>query len=372
MKKTTALFVTPLVGIFFLAGLLISPQPAVATTRGRVMKDFIRYYKVPATRKVLKIRYLGKKRSWKHYRGGKWVRFQAHKVEAINLFTQCGLKVRYLWDVVYSTVRGPWDYERISVYSHRKMNKPTKPLPALTPQNIRTLLGAHVKALNSHQTYKSKVEKVTVLKKQGSWNFCTAVWTVTPKVKFSAGEPHKNVVDLWECKMNTSFWRKGSSWNVKQYLCLKGGQTHQCYYPTHCRKLGTKSRQSTITWAQAKPKILASIKKDAAARRPQFSRFNLIKRGPSSRGGLETWFVIDARMKHHVTVNNKQTSWRDQTWVYIFDCIIWAQLSFENYGSRTWKVNNTECCNSKARRCFRGYCSSGKSCKLVRKGPLTK
>jgi len=241
-----------------LATLLLAlsvPNSAVAVSKKKVIKDFNSQYKTPAGRKVIKTKYLGKKRNFLRQEGFRKVSYSAYKVSVINLFEDCGLKVNYVWEVWY---RKNKQFTQIAIWSHKLLNKPTKAMPELSPGLEKTLLGVHLKAFNAgqHGRYVANLVDTKVTDTKSSWNFCTPNYKIMAKTNLAAGDPNSAKKTMFECDLVINTAMKDGKWTHLSTNCLgeKGKET-SCHYDTMCKNKGEKVFTPPLDKAKASEHI---------------------------------------------------------------------------------------------------------------------
>lgn len=356
---------------FILAGIfLVAPALAAeaALTPGKVISDFKKVYKLPENRTILKIQYLGRPRNFSRMEGLIRVYYHARKVAVYNLFTECGLRVKYTWEVWYRKSGRRLNFAQIAIWDHKLLNKPPKRLPGLDNATIKKLINKKFADRSGYQTYKSKVTKISVKSKKGKYNFCMPVYDVVADVEILAGEEHKNIADVWKCTMASSIRKKKGKWEANALDCLHRGKKTSCVYQKMCRKLGTRSKTQTIQWDQAKAIIQKNLKKNAKFKIVEFKKFDFIRTENKSKNGLSLWFVVHSVTKHLVP---RGSGAHREDYYYTYDCYSFFNLGFHKYGSKEWEVDDSECCSSPKKKCYSGYCSRNSKCKLIAKVPAS-
>lgn len=339
------------------------------TSKKQVLKDFQNTHEISKGRKVLTTTYVGEPRKFTQIEGLVKVLYTAYKVAVVELFEDCGLKVEYTWEVWYRQDGRTWNFAQIAIWGHKPINEPTKPMPQIDDSTIKNLIKGKIQERSSHQTYKTKLEELSVLGKKSSWNFCTPVYQVLSKAKVVGGEETENAVDVWECTFASLIQQKDGKWENPSTDCFYEGKPQSCYYKTMCKNLGAKSKIETIQWAEAKPLIQKYLQSDIDNKPATFTKFDLIRQEETSQDGLDTWFVIDAIMDVTKKESSKETNWKEVDYIYTYDCKIFAGLGLHKYGSGKWEVNGSQCCSSADKKCSDGHCSDQRKCKVVKKVP---
>lgn len=363
--KLANFFIMSLITAAFMFSTGIRTEAAI--TPGKVISDFKKVYELPKKRKLLKIQYLGKPRNFSRMEGLIRVYYHARKIAVYNLFTECGLKVKYTWEVWYRKRGRQLSFAQIAIWDHKFLNKPPKKLPGLNNSTITDLINKNLADKAGYQTYKAKALKVSVKKKTGKYNFCMPVYEVISEVEIIAGEEHKNIADLWRCTMTSNIRKKSGTWEINSHDCMVRGKKQACVYEKVCKRLGTRSKVTTINWETAKPLILARLKKNSNFKITGFKKFDFIRQENTSKSGLDTWFVVHSIKKHLIP---RSEGYHNKDYIYTYDCYSYFRLGFHSTGSKKWEVDDSECCSSPKKKCYSGSCSRNSKCKLVSKVPV--
>lgn len=277
-----------------LALLFCAPTPALAVGKAKVLKDFKSQYELPEGRKLLSTKFLGKKRRFRQVEGIRSVPYVAYKVQVDNLFTDCGLKVRYVWEVWYRKGR---EFRQIAIFSHKFLNAPKPPAPLSTDQATELIKKGWEKG-SGH--YTTKVVKVDVTKQTPGWNFCFPKWELEFSIQLTSGKSHETVHDFYECKALATVTKKKDDYEVNTNDCVdpKTGKKTQCFYANHCKKLGTKNAVSAISWGdvakKALEKGLCEYTAESTMRDCKLAEVKLLKEGEPTKDAKKRWFKVNA------------------------------------------------------------------------------
>ncbi len=363
MKKSNLWIACFMAGAFIFSAAIKAES---AVTPQNVIADFKKEYKLPENRKLLKIQYLGKPRNFSRREGLIMVYYHARKIAVYNLFTECGLKVMYTWEVWYRRSGKNLNFAQIAIWDHKLLNKPTRELPPLDNTAITSLINKNLSDRSGYQTYKAKAVKISVKEKKGKYNFCMPVYDVVSNVEIIAGEEHKNISDLWRCTMSSNFRKKEGKWEINSSDCLYRGKKQSCIYAQMCENLGTRSKVQTINWIEAKPLIQQYLEKNSKFKIAKFKKFDFIRTENKSESGLDLWFVVHSVTEHLIPRSEGHHS---EDYIYTYDCNSYFRLGFHSTGSKKWEVDDSECCSSPKQKCHSGYCSRNSKCLLLSKTP---
>jgi hypothetical protein len=245
-----------LVGAVLLAGVGVS-TPVSATTSAEVLKDFNRSADVPAGRKILSTKYLGSPRRFDKVEGLVKVEYTGYQVEQVHLFTECGAKVRFVWEVWYRLAGGKWVYATVATWSSEVLNAPPPP-PNLDEKTVTDNLKNVIENPPGAQASKVKIESVKLGGQKGGWNNCDPKWEVEATVTFTSGEPQQAMHDRYQCRMVTEMRKTEGQLKTDSPNCFDAsGKKMGCHYPDHCKNLGKTSSVAAIAWG---PEVESAIK----------------------------------------------------------------------------------------------------------------
>ena len=234
---------------------VLSTSDAQAISSGEVMKNFNSQYQLPAGRKLISSKYIGGMRNFTMPEGLIRVPSTAYKVQVVNLFEDCGLKVKYTWEAFY---RKGKTFTQIAILKHEIVGKAPK-APKLDALMAEDLIKEHwIKAAGQDVTtvVSAKVTGQTQVNQ-----FCDTSYEVRATVKLATGPMTSPKRTLYECPAVATIVEGKKGVSVSTNDCLdKSGKKHRCFYKTSCKDLGTKLFTPPIDKASAAKNIEARLK----------------------------------------------------------------------------------------------------------------
>jgi hypothetical protein len=253
------------------------PITGEAVSRRRVVRDFKKGYKVPKHRKILKIRYTGKKRRFWKWVGGRKRRHKSYIVKVDNLFKECGLKVRYTWGVWYAKMGRRWIYQKNVIRGHKKLNKPTKGAN-ITDAQISRILKDNLK---SSASWSYHVVKAKVLeKKLKKWEFCTPHFWMKARIQLLGGSRSATHATLYSCKIEATITEVNGKMGYTDLKCYdKNGKLRSyCQYSNMCKKIGKRlNAPAPPSWSSKVARKIRSFAVNHFTDRSTFRKLKLEK-----------------------------------------------------------------------------------------------
>ena len=322
-----------------LALALAWPTAAVAVPKGKILKDFKSQYQVPEGRKVLKTKVLGKRRKFLLQEGLRKVPYLAHRVQVDNLFTDCGLKVRYTWEVWYRRSR---QFTKIAIFDHKFLNAPKPPAPLAEADALNHIKNGWEKGQGHYTT---KVTSVKLVKQTPGWNFCFPRWELEFTIQLTSGKSHETMHDFYECNARAMVTKKKDGFEVNTNTCIdpKTKKPTQCFYENHCKKLGQKSAVSALAWGDVAKRVVekgvcdyigGNTRSDCA-----FKKVKLLRAGKPSADMKKIWFKVDAT----VGFNESNRGRRERTDPWKVDsryhCVVDVELEYSTSYEDKWAAS---------------------------------
>jgi hypothetical protein len=327
----------------------------------RVVAEFTLAYKAQAGLKTGKIRYVGVARNAVEKRGENSVPVQFHTVEVTGTLTECGLKMKNLWEARYYRLETEWIFQDIALKSSKPAGKPKSKLPALDDATSRKLIAEGVST-----RYGSQVQEVIIQGKKGSWDLCVPTYQVTAKVVMTATHDIYNTITTYECLMVAAIVQEKGAWSFVKAGCMyKGKNVLDCHCGTMCRTVSQVSSIPPLSDEDALQLMKKAFENEYGLRKNNVTveKFTMTGRQPAGVYGtsvpcvFSAVFVIDEYRETPAGDGAPRTAEKVRA---VYECTVSGDLRY-SLSEKKWGAAVASCCAPGSEGC-------GVSCSVPYKG----
>ncbi len=334
----------------------------------RVLSDFAQAYTLPVGGKTLKIEHNKKIRNFNETKGETRMQAQAQEVAHTLLLTDCGIRMRDIWEVTYYKLETEWIFQEIKRIKSIQLTKPTKKMPAIGIPETKRLVADSIQ--KSYGTMSSP--DVTVLETKPYWDLCTPNYKVISKIVCQIKDEVRNTVSTYECLIATLLANRGTGWEPVKSSCIyRGKENDQCHFGTFCLEISSATSIPGISDSQALALLHESFKKEYALRKGNavIEKFSLVKFLSKEDYGtklpciISATFVIDENKE--VSINDAGIRKKGLSPVRaVYDCIVFGHLQYSLFNNR-WEGVIDSCCASENDTCGKTCDNPSKWCKRL-------
>jgi hypothetical protein len=330
----------------------------------RVIQDFTGAYRTPEGLKTQKITYIGVARNYLEKRMDVNVPVQLHTVAVTGSLTECGLKMKNIWEARYYRLETEWVFQDISQKKSAPAGRPSARLPAPDDATLKKLITDGIAS-----QYGSPVQEVTLLGKKGSWTLCVPTYRVTAKVVITTHDNVRNTITSHECLMVSTIARERGSWSYVTAGCVyKGNSVPDCHIGTMCRTISTESSVLPVSDAEAVVLMKGALEKEYGLRknRIEIEKFDMTGRLPAEVFGTSVPCVFNAVF---VIDENQETPAADGTRIAekvraVYECVVSGSLRYSLRGKK-WEGFIASCCAPGAAGCGISCSTPYKGCRRL-------
>jgi hypothetical protein len=341
-------------------------KTAGIVSRKRVLKEFKDAFQVPPASKMIQSYHTGKIRNYKEARGAQQVPFQEHQVAVILQLTDCGIKMRYIWNVYYYKLETEWIFQDIRQIKSTQLTWPKKKHPVLNESETKKIVSEGI----IKQYSGVQVQGVTILNNKATWRLCVPEYQVTSKVELFMKDDVYNRITRYECIFNSTLAHQNGSWGYIQSGCTyKNKGMPDCHIGTMCRELSTESTVPAITDSDAVKLLQAAFEDEYGLKKNNINVeiFNLTAKLPAENFGKK----IPCTMQTRYTMDeNKEISYNDNAVKMtakvraVYECIVYGFLRY-SLNEKKWEGVIESCCPSENENCGLSCSNPGKGCKRL-------
>ena len=332
--------------------------------RNRVLKEFKEAYQVPPASKVVQSYHTGRIRNHKESRGDQKIPAQTHRVAVVLQLTDCGIKVRYLWEVSYYKLETEWIFQDIKQIQSKQLTWPKKKHPLLDKSEIKKILAEGL----PNQYAGAEIQDVTVLQIKPTWRLCEPEFQVTSKVALTLKNDVYNRQTGYECIFTTTVAQRNGAWTHVQSGCAyKGKLIPDCHIGTMCRELSVESTLPRISDAEAVTQLRAAFEGVYGLKKNNMSveTFTLTgKQAPEDFGkkircAMHAVFTMDEEKE--IKNNGSPTIAVVRA---VYECEVYGYLRY-SIDEKTWEGVIESCCSNDRENCGLSCSYPNKGCKRL-------
>jgi hypothetical protein len=331
----------------------------------RVTNDFTAAYRAPAELKTVKINYIGVARNAVEKRGEKSVPVQYHSVAVTGILTECGLKMKNIWEARYYRLETEWIFQDIALKSSKPAGRPSAKLPALDDATSKKLIADGVAS-----QYGAPVQEVTLLGKKGTWELCVPMYQVTAKVVIATKHDIYNTITVYECLMVSTIAREKDTWSFVRAGCVyKGRNVPVCHLDTMCRTISQESSIPPISDADALLVLKKSFENEYGLKKNHIfvekliltSRLTAELYGTSIPCVIRAVFVMDEYRETPAGDGGKRSAEKTRA---VYECTVSGNLRY-SLQKKIWEGMITSCCAPGAEGCGVSCSTPYKNCRRL-------
>jgi hypothetical protein len=331
--------------------------------RTRVLKEFRDAFHVPPASKMIQSYHTGKIRYYKEARGEQRVPAQAHQVAVVLQLTDCGIKMRYLWELSYYKLETEWIFQNMSQMQSKQLTWPKKKHPSLDQSEMKNILAEGI----AKQYSGAEIQGVTILNNKPTWRLCVPEFQVTSKVALVMKNEVYNTITRYECLFTSTIAYQNSMWAHIQSGCTyKGNMVPDCHIGTMCRELSAESTVPQLADADALALLRAAFEGEYGLKKNNVTveTFSLIGRQPPEdfskkiRCTMRAGFSMDEEKE---TVDNSGSKTIANVRA-VYECVVYGYLQY-SFEEKKWEGVIESCCSSGKENCGLSCSNPHKGCR---------